>query len=100
MTTPGSLRPRRSMRGETGDRHHEVQVAAELVDRPHVARDEGRALDGAEIRTRQRGGGVSGEPRPELRVLLETVQQAVDGVAAHQSRHSTAARLIRGSSPK
>jgi len=31
------------MGGEAGNGHHEVEIASELVDLPHVAGDEGRS---------------------------------------------------------
>src|ERR671919_638773 len=88
------------MSSEAGDRHDEVEVAAELVDLPHVAGDEGSALGLGQISLRNGAGSIGGEQGAEGRVLLEPVQQAVDRVAAHDSRHSIAARLMRGSSPK
>jgi len=88
------------VRGQARDRHHEVQIATELVDPPHVAGDEGRPLGVGEIDVGQRGGGVLDEARAIRLVLLQPVEQAVDGVAAHDRLHSRAAMLIRGSSPK
>ena len=85
---------------EAGNRHHEMEVAAELVDLPHVARHEGGTLGLGEIESGQGRARVGLEARPVVRVLLEPVEQAVHRVAAHERLHSTAARLIRGSSPK
>src|SRR3989442_7506931 len=96
----GRPEPPMSMGREAGDRHDEMQVAAELVDLPHVVRDERRALGVGEIRAAQRGLRVREEARAEGGILLQPVEQAVDLVAAHASCHSTAARSMRGSSPK
>src|SRR2546425_2127777 len=109
-TPPGSRRrsqPRpsrrsrpRSVHGEARDREHEVQIAAELVDPPHVARQERRAFGLRQVGIGQGGARIRAEARTELAVFLQPVEQAVDGVAAHAALHSTAARLIRPNSPK
>src|SRR5712691_1267467 len=91
---------RPSMRGQAGDRHDQMKIPAELVDLPHVAGHEGRPLRLAQVDPREGGGGIRGEARAKLWVLLEAVEQAVDRVAAHASLHSTAAMLMRGSAPK
>src|SRR2546425_3464962 len=88
------------MGGEARNGHHEVEIASELVDLPHVAGDEGRPLRLGQIEPREGGGGIDGEALAKVRLLLEPVQQAVDRVAAHGRLHSTAAMLMRRSSPK
>src|SRR5262249_30686708 len=98
VTTDGQARW--SMRGEARNRHHEVEVSPELVDLPHVPGHERRSLRGAQIRARERFVGIGDELGAEFRVLLEPVEQAVHRVTAHRSLHSTAAMLMRGSSPK
>src|SRR5690349_23898776 len=90
----------RSVGGQAGHRHHEVEIAAQLVDPPHVVIDERGALRFGEIDARERGRRVGLEAGPELGVLLQPIEGAVDRVAAHGRLHSTAARLIRRSSPK
>src|SRR2546425_993879 len=109
-TPPGSRRrsqPRpsrrsspRSVHGEARDRKDEVQVAAELVDPPHVARQERRAFGLRQVGIGQGGARIRAEARAELTVFLQPIEKAVDGVAAHATLHSTAARLIRPNSPK
>src|ERR1700687_1001422 len=88
------------VRGQAGDRHHEVEIAAQLVDPAPVVRHEGGPLGLGQVEAGQRGRRVGLEAGPELRLLLEAVEQAVDRVTAHGRLHSTAARLIRLSSPK
>src|SRR5712691_495816 len=101
-TPPGSGRRSspRSVHGEARNREHEVQVAAELVDPPHVARQERGAFGLRQVGIGQGGARIRAEARAELAVFLQPVEQAVDGVAAHAVLHSTAARLIRPNSPK
>src|SRR5437667_6393179 len=101
-THPGSSRRSRprSVHGEARDRENEVQVAAELVDPPYVARQERRAFGLRQVGIGQGGARIRAEARAELAVFLQPIEKAVDGVAAHATLHSTAARLIRPSSPK
>src|SRR5437879_6191922 len=86
-------------RGEARDRDDQVEVAAELVHLPEVPRDERGALVVGEVQVADGRARVLDEPRAEVGILLEPIEQAVDGIAAHASLHSTAARLIRRSSP-
>src|SRR3989475_9316327 len=101
-THPGSSRRSRprSVHGEARDRENEVQVAAELVDPPHVSRQERRAFGLRQVSIGQDGARIRAEARAKLAVFLQPIEKAVDGVAAHSTLHSTAARLIRPSSPK
>src|SRR5688572_11395472 len=90
----------RHVDGEAGDGHHEVEVAAERVDPAHVAGHEGGPLVVGQVEVRDEARRIREEALAVGALLLEPVEQAVDGVAAHASLHSTAARLMRPSSPK
>src|SRR5262245_54763211 len=65
-----------SVAGDARDRHHEVQIAAELVDPAGVAGDEGAALLVAQVDVSQRGLGLPQEPGAVRGILLEAVEQA------------------------
>src|SRR3984893_16058366 len=103
MLNPPPVAPSGSVpavRADLRNRHHQVEVPAELVDLRHVARDERGAFLVSEVGVGNGGTRVLDEAGAQVRVLLEVVQETVDRVAAHHSLHSTAARVIRGSSPK
>src|SRR2546421_6006031 len=82
------------------DREHEVQRAAELVQPARAPAHEGVTLLVGQVGAAQRGGGIAPEALAERAVLLETVEQHVDVVAAHVTAHSSAARSILPISPK
>ena len=98
MYRSGGLTP--SVAGDAGDGHHEVEIAAELVDASRVTRHERAVLLVGQVDVGECRIGVAQELGPVRGILLEAVEQTVDGVAAHASLHSTAVRLMRGSSPK
>src|SRR6267143_4722046 len=77
-----------------------MEIAAERVDPLHIPGNERRPLGLRKVEASQRRFGVGVEARSKGRVLLQPIEQAVDLVSAHASLHSTAARLIRPSSPK
>src|ERR1043165_5258983 len=56
----------RSVGGQAGHRHHEVEIAAQLVDPPRVVIDERGALRLGEIAAREPGRRVGLEPGPDL----------------------------------
>src|SRR5256884_4809707 len=88
------------VRRHARNRHHQMKVAAEGVDAPHVPSEKRRALGVREIESVERPFGAGVEARSQGAGFLQAVQEAVGLGSAAPTLRSTAARLIRPSSPK